>query len=240
MEFAGQQALVVGGTSGVGFAAAELLQRLGADVTIAGRTEETAAAAVARLGAPARALAIDITAAGGIDAAASTVEALDILVVTAGVTHFAPTDYETVDSVSRTVETNLSGTYRLLQVLAPKLRDGARLVLTTTVLARRYFFGATALSASRAGLGVVLRTFANELAPRGIRVNAVALGPIETEAWDKAGASADDRLDVAQTVLLGRLGRPAEVAEAIAFLASSRSSFVHGHELAVDGGWSVR
>ncbi len=240
MEFAGQTALVVGGSSGVGFAAADLLQRLGAATTVTGRTAETASAAVARLGSPARALGLDMTQAASIDMAASKIDGLDILVVTAGTTHFAPTEMETADGFSATVETNLSGTHAVVQALVPRLRDGARLVLTTTALARRYFFGATALSASRAGLSVLVNTFANELAPRGIRVNAVSLGPIETEAWDKAGATAEDRSGVAQTVPLGRLGRAEEVAEAVAFLASPRSSFVHGHELVVDGGWSVR
>ena len=239
MEFAGQKALIVGGTSGVGFATAQLLLRLGADVTITGRTSDTAVAAAARLARHVRPLPLDMADASSLQAVAAVTGDLDILVVTAGTTHFAPTEHETADAFSQTIEINLRGTYLVLQSLARQLRDGARLVLTTTVLSKRYFYGAAALSASRAGVGVVLRTFAKELAPRRIRVNAVALGPIETEAWDKAGASADDKAAVAQTVPLGRLGSAFEAAEAIAFLVSARSSFVHGHELAVDGGWSA-
>jgi NAD(P)-dependent dehydrogenase (short-subunit alcohol dehydrogenase family) len=239
MELKNQRCLVIGGSSGLGRAVAGLMQSEGAEVTLTGRTVASAEAAAKDIGSNVKWMALDLLQARDIANAASVVKGLDVLVITAGMTHFAPTEHDDPAAFDETLRTNLSGTYFALQALAPTLSDGARVVLTTTVLSRSYFYGATALSASRAGLAVVLRTFANELVPRGIRVNAVSVGPIETPAWEKAGATEEDKAGVRSQVPLRRLGRAEEVAQAVLFLASSRSSFVHGQELAVDGGWSA-
>jgi NAD(P)-dependent dehydrogenase (short-subunit alcohol dehydrogenase family) len=239
MELKNQRCLVIGGSSGIGRAVAGLLHAEGAEVTLTGRTAASAEEAAKDIGPSVKPMALDLLQAHEIATLAGAVTTLDVLVITAGVTHFAPTEHDDPAAFDETIRTNLSGTYFALQALAPLLNDGARVVLTTTVLSRSYFYGATAMSASRAGLAVVLRTFANELVGRGIRVNAVAVGPIETPAWDKAGATEEDKAGVRSQVPLGRLGRAEEVAQAILFLATSRSSFVHGQELAVDGGWSA-
>jgi NAD(P)-dependent dehydrogenase (short-subunit alcohol dehydrogenase family) len=239
VELKNQRCLVVGGSSGIGRAVASLLKTEGGDVTLTGRTAASAEAAAKDIGSDVKSLALDMLQARDIARAATAVKGLDVLVITAGMTHFAPTGHDDPAAFDETVRTNLSGTYFALQALAPVLSDNARVVLTTTVLSRSYFCGATAMSASRAGLSVVLRTFANELVPRGIRVNAVSVGPIETPAWEKAGATKEDKAGVRSQVPLRRLGRAEEVAQAVLFLVSSRSSFVHGQELAVDGGWSA-
>jgi NAD(P)-dependent dehydrogenase (short-subunit alcohol dehydrogenase family) len=239
MEFQNKKALVIGAGSGLGRAAVLRLAEEGADVWASARTEDGSRIAAQALGARGHAFALDLTNAVQIEAAAAAVPPLDVLVMTAGVTHFAPVEHDTAEAFLNTLNVNLVGAFFALRALAPKVRDGGSIVLTTTVLSRSYFFGATALSASRAGVGIALRTFAVELAARGVRVNAVAVGPIETESWDKVGATADDKAGVANKVLLGRLGRPAEVAEALLFLASDRASYVTGIELAVDGGWNA-
>jgi NAD(P)-dependent dehydrogenase (short-subunit alcohol dehydrogenase family) len=239
MQYKDQKVPVIGGTSGIGQASAASFAEQGAQVIVTGRSPEAASKAARDLGKAAMGHALDLTDMSQISALADTVEALDALVITAGVTHFAPTEFEQPDTFRKTIDVNLTGTFFALQALAPKVRDTGAIVLTTTILAKDYFFGATALSASRAGLAVALRTFAVELAPRGVRVNAVSVGPIETGAWDKVGATEEDRAGVRAKVPLGRLGRPEEVAEAILFLASPRASYITGHELAVDGGWGI-
>ncbi len=237
MEFRGRQVLVIGGTSGIGRASALAFARSGAHVTATGRIGDAGGGKAHEPGLSVLVRALDISDMKEVEAFAAGLDHLDALVITAGLTHFAPTTYEQPEAFRYTVDVNLTGTFFALKALAPKVRDGGAIVLTTTVLARSYFFGATALSASRAGLAVALRTFAMELAPRGVRVNAVSLGPIETEAWDKVGASEEDRAGVRAKVPLGRLGRPEEVASAVLFLASENATYITGHELAVDGGW---
>jgi NAD(P)-dependent dehydrogenase (short-subunit alcohol dehydrogenase family) len=239
LELNQQDVLIIGGTSGLGYAAAELARQHGARVSITGRTLAGAEVAASRLGPEVRPLAVDLT---NIPETIKILEGsgeYDVVIVTAGVTHFAPTEYEDPAGFAETINANLTGTFFAVRQLASQVRAGGRIVLTTTVLAKTYFFGASALSASRAGLSVVLRTFAKELAPRGIRVNAVSVGPIDTPAWEKAGATEEDRGNVARQVALQRLGKASEVAEAILFLASTRSSYITGHELAVDGGWAL-
>lgn len=239
MQFTDQGILVVGGTSGIGQASARAFADAGANVILTGTSEEAAEVAAKALSRAATGAALDLADPAQIAAFADSLPPLDAVVITAGVTHFAPTEFETPEAFAQTLQVNLTGTFFAIRALAPKLRDGGAIVLTTTVLAHDYFFGATALSASRAGLEVALRTFAVELAPRAVRVNAVSVGPIETAAWDKVGATEADRDGVRARVPLARLGRPEEVAEAILFLASMRASYITGHALAVDGGWSA-
>ena len=239
MQLTDQEILVVGGTSGIGQASARAFAEAGANVILTGTSEEAAEVAAKALSRPGTGAVLDLADPAQIAAFANGLPTLDAVVITAGVTHFAPTEYETPEAFAQTLQVNLTGTFFAIRALAPRLRDGGAIVLTTTVLAHDYFFGATALSASRAGLEVALRTFAVELAPRAVRVNAVSVGPIETAAWDKVGATEADRDGVRVRVPLARLGRPEEVAEAILFLASARASYITGHALAVDGGWSA-
>ncbi len=239
MPFKDQNTLVIGGTSGIGQATGRAFADAGANVILTGTSAEATATAAKQLSRPGEGLALDLADVGGIVTFADSLPTLDAAVITAGVTHFAPTEYDTPEAFAHTLQVNLTGTFFAVRALAPKVRDGGAIVLTTTVLAKDYFFGATALSASRAGLAVALRTFAVELAPRAVRVNAVSVGPIETAAWDKVGATEADREGVRARVPLGRLGRAEEVAEATLFLASERASYITGHALAVDGGWSA-
>ncbi len=239
MQFNDQTIFVIGATSGIGQATAHAFADAGANVTLTGTNAKVAATAASKLPRPGKGLRLDLADPAGIATLAQGLPQLDAVVITAGVTHFAPTAFDTPEAFAHTLQVNLTGTFFAIRALAPKVRDGGAIVLTTTVLAKDYFFGATALSASRAGLTVALRTFAVELAPRAVRVNAVSVGPIETAAWDKVGATEADRQGVRARVPLGRLGRADEVAEAILFLASGRASYITGHALAVDGGWSA-
>ncbi|MEO0913576.1 MAG: SDR family oxidoreductase [Pseudomonadota bacterium] len=227
--------MVIGGTSGIGLATAQMFARSGAKVSVSGRTQAASLAAAQAIGGDA--VALDLNAPSAMEEIASGIAPIDGLVITAGTTYFAPVEYDTPEAFSAILQSDVAGSFFALRALAPKLRDGGAIVLTTTVLSERYFFGATALSSARAGISTIMRTFAVELAARGIRVNAVAVGPIDTPAWEKAGATEEDRESVRQTVLLGRLGQAEDVARAIAFLCSDQASFITAAELPVDGGW---
>jgi NAD(P)-dependent dehydrogenase (short-subunit alcohol dehydrogenase family) len=239
MHYTNKTVLIIGGTSGIGHATAIAFASEGAQVIVTGRSKQKASEIAKAIGPTVKSHSLDLSDTDQVATFAETVRTLNALVITAGVTHFTPTEFEQPETFKKVINVNLTGTFFALQALAPKVTDAGAIVLTTTVLAKDYFFGATALSASRAGLAVALRTFAIELAPRGVRVNAVSVGPIETAAWDKAGATEEDRAGVRAKVPLGRLGRAAEVADAVLFLASERASYVTGHELAVDGGWGA-
>lgn len=239
MPFSGKRVLVIGGTSGIGLSTARAFSDQGADVIITGTNKDAANDVANKLSLKQEPAQLELSDNEAIRSFANSMEALDIIVITAGVTHFAPNEDETPHNFESTIRVNLSGTFFAVQELSKKVVDGGTIVLTTTVLAHDYFYGATALSASRAGLEVAMKSFAVELVNRGIRVNAVSLGPIDTPAWDKAGATEEDREGVKSRVPMGRLGTPHEASAAILFLCSDEASFITGHSLVVDGGWSL-
>lgn len=232
MGFKDQDILVIGGASGIGKASAELFLAQGARVTIADHPD-----ALSAVTAPLRTVALDVSALATLYETAATVGTFDALVITAGVTHFMPTEHEDPAAFMSVLQTNLAGRFFALRAFAGKVRDGGSIVVSGTVLANDYFFGAAALSSGFAATRLLAKTFAVELAPRHIRVNAVSVGPIDTPAWTKAGATDEDRAGVAKRTLLGRLGKAEEAAGAILYLCSDAASYVTATELVVDGGW---
>lgn len=246
MRLAGKTALVVGGTTGIGFAAARLMIAEGARVAISGHDRERLKAAASALGEQVMTYHADLRCISDIRCLAGEVgrwtDQLDILFLNAGISR--PAKFESVDEAffEEHIATNVRGPFFVFQQMMGLLRSNASVVITTSCLDEMGRHGMSVYSATKAALRSLVRSLGAELVGRSIRVNAVAPGPIDSGIHAKMGVSGDAlvslREKIAQEIPMQRLGVPSEVAEAVLFLASDASSFVTGHELVVDGGWS--
>lgn len=165
---------------------------------------------------------------------------LDLLFVNAGITCFMPFDSMTETAYDELLSINAKGAYFTVQKLAPLMTEGSAVVFTTSVANVKGLPGISAYSASKAALRSMARSLATELLPRGIRVNAVSPGPIDSGILEKAlpaAAAAQTKQQMSEGNPMKRFGRPEEVAKAVAFLAFE-ATFTTGAELAVDGGAS--
>lgn len=235
-ELAGQTALVTGGTAGIGREAARLLAEQGATVVITGRDVGRGERAATDLGGAVRFVAADMADLDSVTELARQVGDVDILVNNAASFPGALTVDQDVASFERTFDTNVRGAYFLVAQLVPGMvqRGGGSIVNVTTMVASKGVPGASTYSASKAALESLTRTWAAEFGPRGVRVNSVAPGPTATEGVAAEWGDTNDELG--RALPLGRTARPAEIAEAVLFLASPKSSFITGSTLHADGG----
>jgi NAD(P)-dependent dehydrogenase (short-subunit alcohol dehydrogenase family) len=241
MRFAGKTAVVLGGNSGIGLAAAKAFLDEGARVAITGRNAATLAQAAGETGM--LAVRSDMASAADSKAALARIAAelggIDVLFVNAGVGGFAAFPKVTEEFWDGVHAVNLRGAFFAMQAALPHLRDGGSIVITGSIGAVLALPGNAAYAAAKAGLRAVARILAVELLPRRIRVNMVSPGPIETEIF-KRGATPQQieglRTTMANAVPMKRMGEAAEVARAVLFLASSEASFITGVDLYVDGG----
>ncbi|WPB88349.1 SDR family oxidoreductase [Streptomyces malaysiensis] len=239
----GKTALVTGGSTGIGLAGAVRLAAEGAHVFITGRRKTELDAAVETIGS-ATAVVGDVADLADLDRLYEAVrdrgQGLDVLFANASVAAFVPLEQITEEHFDTLFGINVRGTLFTVQKALPLLNDGASVILngSTNVDVGDEAFGVYA--ASKAATRSFARTWANELKGRGIRVNAVTPGPTDTPGLSGLAPDPEQaaglRQHLATQVPLGRLGRPEEIAAAVAFLASGQSSFITGSSLYVDGG----
>lgn len=240
----GKVAVVTGGNSGIGLAAAKRLQEEGARVAIAGRSKKTLDEAVKSIGNGVVAVQADVANLADVDKLYAEVSKklgkIDILFVNAGVAKFAPFAETSESLYDEQFDINIKGAFFTIQKALPLLNDGASIILNTSVVDSKGTTGASAYSATKAALRSLARTTAAELVGRGIRVNTVAPGPIVTPIFEKTGlpkeALDEFSKEIATKVPMKRFGQPEEVAGAVAFLASQDASYITGVEINVDGG----
>ncbi len=240
----GKVAVVTGGNSGIGLASAKRFQEEGARVAIAGRDPNTLAEAARNLGNGVVAVRADVAKLGDIDRLFAEVSKklgkIDVLFVNAGVAKFAPLADTTESLYDENFDINTKGAYFTIQKALPFLNDGASIILNASVADQTGSPNTSAYSATKAALRSIARTAAAELVDRGIRVNVVAPGPIETPIFKRTGLPQEAVDEFAKTIVakvpMKRFGKAEEVAGAVAFLASSDASYITGVEINVDGG----
>ncbi|GGO41542.1 SDR family NAD(P)-dependent oxidoreductase [Streptomyces lasiicapitis] len=239
MELQGKTALVTGGTSGIGLAAARLLARAGAEVVISGRDAQRGKSAVhtAQEDGAVRFIRADLSDLDSVAELGRQSGPVDILVNNAGTFPTSLTVEQSVADYERIFDTNVRGAYFLVAALVPHMLEKGEgsIVNVTSLAAFRGFPAASAYSASKAALTSLTRTWAKEFADGGVRVNSVAPGPTRTEGvlaeWGEEGNEG-----VAKDLGIQRTADAREIAEAIHFLASPRAAYITGTTLHVDAG----
>lgn len=243
-RFAGKIAVVTGGNSGIGLASAKRLHQEGARVVITGRDARSLDSAVGEIGAGSLAVQSDVSKLEDIDRlyafVASRLGKIDVLFANAGVAKFAPYSVSQAALFDELFAINVKGVYFTLQKALPHLNEGASIILNTSVVASKGSENMGIYAATKAAVRSFARTAASELKDRNIRVNAVAPGPISTPIFGRSGLTEEQiagfEAGISDRVPMRRMGRPEEIANAVAFLASDDASYITGVELNVDGG----
>ena len=238
----GKVALVTGGSSGIGLAAAERMVAEGASVVLVGRREQELALAATKLGSGARGISCDVSKLEELDrlfkALSDEGRRIDILFANAGIAENGALGSITEEQFDRMFDINVKGTVFTVQKALPLLVDGASIILTGSVVGSKGFPNRSVYSATKAVMRSFARTWTADLKARRIRVNVVSPGTTDTPGLQRLTGLNSTQLDEAlrDRAPLGRIGHPEDVAAAVLFLASEESSFVTGIELFVDGG----
>ena len=240
----GKVAVITGGSTGIGLAAAQEFVAQGAHVFITGRRQNELDKAVKLIGRNVTAVRGDAARLEDLDRLYQIVERdkgrIDVLVANAGIGELAATAEATPEHFDKIFAVNVRGVYFTVQKALNLIRDGGSIVLVASVAQYAGIPGFSVYSATKAAVRSLARSWAAEFKTRGIRVNTLSPGPIDTPIFDTLGLPPEQTEAAKQQfvadVPLGRIGRPEEMAKAILFLASSDSSYTTGTDLVADGG----
>ncbi|TAJ94406.1 MAG: SDR family oxidoreductase [Gammaproteobacteria bacterium] len=244
-RFKNKIVVIVGGNSGIGLAAAKGFAAEGAQLVLTGRNAQTLKEAAAATGPTTVTAVCDIADLKQIDALMAKVKdqhgRIDVLFVNAGVGAFIPVEAVTEADWDEVQNVNLKGVFFTVQKALPLLHSGATIILTGSIGALKGLPTNSVYAASKAGLRALGRNFAAEFVGRGIRVNVISPGPIDTEIINRTKGLPPEavpgmRSEIISHCPMGRMGRADELTGAVLYLASSESSYVTGVDLLVDGG----
>ena len=243
----GKRALITGGTSGIGLETARQFIAEGARVAVTGTNPATLEEARLALGPDAIVLRSNAGDVADQKALAAKLKdafgQVDAVFINAGVAELKPLEAWDEESFDRVFDINVKGPMFLIQALLPILANPASIVLNGSINAHIGMPNSSVYAASKAALISLGRTLSGELISRGVRVNTVSPGPVQTPLYGKLGFTETQLQEVAGSILgqipAGRFGSPSEIAKAVVFLASDEATFTVGAELVVDGGMST-
>jgi NAD(P)-dependent dehydrogenase (short-subunit alcohol dehydrogenase family) len=244
-RFSGKVVVIVGGNSGIGLASAKAFAAEGAHVVISGRNAATLRSAAQEIGPAAVAIQSDIADLQQIGTLMQEVQRrhgrIDVLFVNAGIGAFLPIEKVTERDWEEIIGVNLKGVFFTVQKALPMMKTGGSIVITSSIGGRMGIPTNSVYAASKAGVRALGRNFAAELVGRGIRVNVVSPGCIETPIINRTPGLPPEAIPALREQMINntpmhRLGEPEEVARAALFLASDEASFITGIDMLVDGG----
>ena len=240
----GKIAIITGGNSGIGLATAKRLVSEGAYVFITGRRQKEIDTAVSEIGKNVMGIQGDVSNLADLDRLYNTVKDqkghLDILFANAGIAQFAPLGEISEEHFDNIFHINVKGLLFTIQKALPLFQDGGSIILNASVASSKGVEETSVYSASKAAVRSFARTWTADLRHRKIRVNAISPGPIDTPIFSSLTKN-EEQMDqfknyIVNTVPMGRMGSPDEIAKVVSFLASNESSYITGIELFVDGG----
>lgn len=239
-------AVITGGNSGIGLATAKLYKEQGAKVVITARSDKSFEAAKKEFGDHFDIVKTDVTKISEIENLYKHVKEkygkIDILFANAGIAYFAPLEHIGEEFFDSQFNTNVKGLYFSVLKAKDLLTEGASVLLNTSAVSDKGLAGSSVYAATKAAVRSFARTLSAELIQRGVRVNAISPGPVETPIYSKMGMSEEEikgfSEQIQQTTPIGRFGTAEELAKVALFLGSDDSSYIVGAEIAVDGGFA--
>lgn len=243
MKLKNKLAVITGGSSGIGLAAAETFLREGAKVAISGRDQDKLNRVKKDLGANAFCMPADVTHLADMQKFYKVIsehfgQKMDILVANAGISYAIPLKKTTPAEIEKIFNTNINGVFITVQQAVPYLNQGASIILMSSLAGKNATKDFSAYCASKAAVTTLAKCFAADLLDEKIRVNSLSPGLIKTPIFEGLGISAETFENWNKKIPLGRVGLPTEVAQVLVFLASEDSSYMTGADLALDGGIS--
>jgi NAD(P)-dependent dehydrogenase (short-subunit alcohol dehydrogenase family) len=241
---AGKVAVVTGASSGIGRAIASAMAGAGADVVLVGRDRGRLDDCCRPLGASAVSVAVDLTDDAAprqvVDTALERFGSLDVVVHSAGIFEPRPFLESSLESFDRQMNLNVRAPFALTQAAVPHLRGGGVVIFISSIAGHAAFPNSAAYCATKGAVELMTRALAVELAPEGIRVNALAPGNIRTPMNERLLESAEYEASMVERTPFGRVGVVEDIAPVAVFMASDAARYVHGTSLLVDGGWAAQ